>query len=360
MITNNQSQTDQYKYPDTTNLESTYIKGWPSHLFNHALCISFSTDNFQELITFWELSENGNPLLKKGTLGSKVPKPRSNTGIFRIFLPNSLPVIDLKLPNPYGFHFSLDMDCVYIACAGSNEIIQLTPREERTLFFSHNLFNELHSIDILNGNLAISISGTDSVMVIDIQSQKETFTWLAVENGYPYLHNGELRQFQKNIDHRKTRYATLDQTTHVNSVIFSRNNPDKLLATLFHTGELIEIDTSSGKHQVIFSGLHHPHSLKPIPSLGFIFVEANSSTIWVVDWDFNVLSRIKDPDCKWLQDACVISDDEIVYLDIYNYCIKVVNINEKKIIGDLPLDSSLKPYQISCEPAKNLRMFLGN
>src|SRR2546421_12559593 len=124
---------------------------------------------------------------------------------------------------------------------------------------SSPLFNALHSITRTRRGYLVASTGLDLLLEFN-RNGEILWSWWATDHGFELTPTGRPRVIQKTADHRRIRYGTLQQTTHINS---AAELPDgRFLATLFHQGMVIAIDRETGKWQPVLEGLDHPHAVR--------------------------------------------------------------------------------------------------
>ncbi|HPQ71340.1 MAG TPA: hypothetical protein PKW95_19590 [bacterium] len=324
------------------------------HFSNVVLAASFPTMNLPEMIDFYLAHD---PLVKKGVRGALSMPPRTSDGILRIFeMGKPDKHISLKLGRPTGFVYIPEEEEFIIACQGTNSIVSITP-ERLTTIYSHPLFNHLHSLDYYNGLLAVSCSGTDSVVVYDHVNKKPYYVWISTRHGYQMTPDGHIRIVDSNIDHRPRLYPTRRQATHVNSVVISRSEDKVIYASLFHQGQIVRIDMKNNKTTISLSGLDHPHGLKSDGNGGYVITQASSGRILQLNEKFVCVNSFYDSNVEWLQDASALTKEVYVYPDTMNSKFKLANMQEQQVIGNIKYEKELKAYQVRILPEGSLEKF---
>lgn len=187
---------------------------------------------------------------------------------------------------------------------------------------NHDLFNCLHSLtkEQWNDNLLVTSTGIDTILSMNWENYDNLdWYWNAHENGYdkaPYWK----RRVDLNEKHQWKNYPTMWHTTHLNSVI--NHKEWKLLSTFFQQGELVEIDIKNWETKTILSWLTHPHSIKKKWNEYFL-CDTKNWTIIILDEEFNITNRVQT-DSKWIQDAELLSDWNILYCDWSNWKIEKI------------------------------------
>jgi hypothetical protein len=166
------------------------------------------------------------------------------------------------------------------------------------------LFNVLHSISRTRHGYLVASTGLDLVLEIN-DAGEILWSWWATEHGFDRTPEGELRQLDKDADYSNVKFGTLQQTTHVNSVT---ELPDgRVLATLFHQGQVIAIDRASGNWQPILEGLDHPHAVRVINEQYFTVADTVNGKALLVRLDnsgkHGQVEESIDAGTNWLQDA---------------------------------------------------------
>ena len=86
-----------------------------------------------------------------------------------------------------------------------------------------------------------------------------------------------------------------------------------VLATLFHQGQLIEIDRETGTARVLLDGLQRPHGIHTRPG-GFLLSDTLGHRIVLLDEQFRVTREIPFGS-HWLQDTISISSGTLLSLE---------------------------------------------
>ncbi|EFH82078.1 hypothetical protein [Ktedonobacter racemifer] len=171
-------------------------------------------------------------------------------------------------------------------------------------FISSPLFNALHSVSRTRRGYLVASTGID--LLVEFSPTGEVlWTWWATDHGFSHTPTGELRELDKEADHRIIKYGTLQQTTHVNSVA---ELPDgRVLATLFHQGTVIAIDRESGKWETILEGLDHPHSVRILDEEHFTVADTVHGKALLVRLNSSghgtTIEEEVDAGTSWLQDC---------------------------------------------------------
>lgn len=318
------------------------VDSWPAEV-GSIVCLSVPTTNLTAINLFYAVHDS---LIAQGIRGSDRIPPRTSTGILRIVSPR-LPdkVFDIPLPRPTGFVYDFDRKRFLVACQGDNSIVEVGAGGIRQVL-SHPLFNHLHSIDYYGGILAVACSGTDTVLVFDLEARREVYRWTATEHGYDKCPDGSVRKLDVGADHRFRLYPTLRQATHVNSAVLSRAEPEIVYASLFHQGCIVRLDMEKGSTEVALAGQDHPHGLKTDHNGGYVLTLASSGRVQLLDSEFRCTNSYFDSSVEWLQDACAVSKDRYLYTDVRNARLKMVDVGRKRIEGQYSFEREWKVYQV--------------
>ena len=200
------------------------------------------------------------------------------------------------------------------------------------------LLNCTHSISVTDKGLLCASTGLDALVELDLNSNI-LFEWFATENGYDTAPQGVKREIDKKKDHRNVTYTTLEQTTHVNSAI---KVGDYLLATFFHQGYLVKINTWDSSHEVVLQGLKNPHSIYPYKE-GFMLSDTSHNQVCILDKNYKIIIEVRNQ-FNWVQDAVPFGNNFLI-ADSNNH--RIVEINEAgKILDEYRFSEKLKIYQI--------------
>lgn len=327
-----------------TRQKEPVVDSWPAEV-SEMVCISVPTTNLAEMNAFYATHDS---LIHKGIRGSDRIPPRTSIGVLRIVSPSAPGKrLDIALPRPTGFVYDSGQRRFLVACQGDNSIVAIGKDGIRQIL-SHPLFNHLHSIDYHRGLLAVACSGTDTVLVFDLEKGQEVFRWTATENGYERCPDGSVRRVDIHLDHRARFYPTLKQATHVNSAVISRLESKIVYASLFHQGRIVRLDMENGSTEVALAGQDHPHGLKTDHNGGYVLTLASSGRVQLLDGEFRCTDSYFDPEVEWLQDACAVSSERYLYTDVQNARLKMVDFIHKRIEGAYSFEREWKVYQVRC------------
>jgi hypothetical protein len=166
------------------------------------------------------------------------------------------------------------------------------------------VFNALHSISRTRHGYLVASTGLDLLVEFDREGNL-LWQWWATDHEFDRTLAGEVRSLDKEADHRLIKYGTLEQTTHVNSVI--EWSDGRVLATLFHQGTVIAIDRESGKWQTVLAGLDHPHALRVVDEHHFTVADTIHGWGLLARLEHGeqtaFIEEVVDAGTTWLQDC---------------------------------------------------------
>jgi hypothetical protein len=240
---------------------------------------------------------------------------------------------------PFGMEYVSSKQKLIVT--SGNAIISMSKLGKVKAKFTNALFNDLHSISLLqNNDLLVTSTGTDSIFILDSKNYSVIkWEWLATENGYDTTPSGKKRIINKNARYDNIVTSTTEHTTHVNSAILFEDN---IIATLFHQGEIVQINLQSKKVKILVKGLKCPHSIRKT-SFGFTVCDTADNSIKFLSDNFEVIKNINH-NFNWVQDAIIIDEDRIVIADSNNSRVLVYNYKKEVIISEFKWCS----MKISC------------
>jgi hypothetical protein len=190
-----------------------------------------------------------------------------------------------------------------IACSWIDQCVYKLRGRAKLTTTTHPWFNYLHSVD-LTGSDTYLLASAGSDLIVEITPAGEVvWAWFGPDHGYATLPDGTAAFFDPAADYRPLRRATSEQAMHVTSAI--RSSPETVLATLFHQGQLIAIDRSTGESTVKLGGLSKPHGIHRRDG-GFILSDTLGHRILLLDHELTVCSEMSHG-AQWLQDTIVTS-----------------------------------------------------
>ncbi len=206
---------------------------------------------------------------------------------------------EMDLPFAFGLCFNEQDRSLYVA---SGTVVRQIKDGLCLRMLNNSLFNDLHTLTLtVSGKLLVVSTGTDSILEVDFgDAEQAIWEWLATEQGYDVNPAGQRRIIDRQLNYQSIITTTPEHTTHVNTAL--NDQPNRILATLFHQGELIEIDSQSKKSKILLSGLKSPHNIRRTKG-GFILSDSRANRVLLLGNDFQIEKEIKE-NFDWVQDAC--------------------------------------------------------
>jgi hypothetical protein len=320
------------------------------------VAVSFLTDQFHVLKKHWK--KNVNKEDKCTGTGKGIDGLQANQKGFEPPLGGKFIIINwlnkeivytLDLDAPAGFF--IEDHYLYIANNRLNyiSIIDLISRIEIKRI-DNSAFNCLHSLHRgENETLLLTSTGIDAI--IQINSSGRTINdWYATEHEYTTTPKGEKRSVQRDFDHHHYIYPTLHQTTHINSAIIL--DSDYFLVTLFHQGLLVKIHRTTGRAEVLLSGLNCPHGIKRYrctkqDGIAWMLCNTKQNELLFLNDDYKIIQKMILEDVNWLQDATQIQNGNIIITDDNNSRIIEIDPDLNTIISEFVYSVDWRIYQIS-------------
>jgi hypothetical protein len=210
--------------------------------------------------------------------------------------------------------------------------------------YVHPYFAFLHSLD-LNMNrdrfLAVS-SGYDCLIEMERTTGKVCWEWFAWEHGFSPTHDGiYLVRTQERFaalssqglavkliepaEYGEHGLMTSQRSNHPNSACYHPHKQGFVLVTLGHSGDVIEIDMSTGNWVKVLSGLGSmPHNIMPYRD-GWMVTNTLAGECWIMDEHFKVRRKVvtaalpgkplEMQTYEWLQSVSPLDNEHFVGLD---------------------------------------------
>jgi hypothetical protein len=180
------------------------------------------------------------------------------------------------------------------ASSWTDHSVHILQRGRPPACISHHWFNHLHTVELTpQRTLLIASAGIDLIVELSLEGQV-VWHWFGPEHGY-----GAPAVLDDATDYRAIRRSTSERALHVTSAL--PVDGDRVLAALFHQGEVIAIDRRSGQAQTVLRGLVRPHGIHRHPA-GYIVSDTLGHRILLLDEALNVCSEIPFGS-QWLQDT---------------------------------------------------------
>jgi len=182
-----------------------------------------------------------------------------------------------RLTEPRG----IDLKGGELAIAAENKVFCFD-REGVLRILSDPWFSYIHTVRFHpedNNRILISSSGLDMIKEYHIDTAEPSYEWLAWEHGYALSRDpasGEALWLTRSADQAETwrkegkvaklmenplndHLPTAMRAAFINSVDYAGSADEKLIATFFHAGKVVEIDRKSGTTNDLLTDLKNPH-----------------------------------------------------------------------------------------------------
>ncbi len=253
------------------------------------------------------------------------PNPKKNTGSVSsqtfggsvcLLDPSNLSrgfISEIDCPVATGMIYKKEDKSLYV---GSNKQVRKIKNRKTVSILKNKLFNDIHGLaESSDGNILVVSTGVDGILEINPSNSTQTlWDWLATENGYDKNSKGEKRKIDRDLDYQQIRTSTPEHTTHINCCIKKDNN--KILATLFHQGKLVEIDKKTKTSKVLLDGLKCPHFIRERND-GYILSDTLNNRVLLLDTNFKI-KKIIEKDYNWIQDTIVLGNGNLLLGDSNN------------------------------------------
>lgn len=311
--------------------KSDYLMKLPSNY--ELLVVSFFVTNPKALVKLkdqWDRRDAEH----KGYLGRskeehEAVSSKTFGGSIALIDPNNLGfgfIFEIKCPVATGMYYYKTKDILYV---GSNKWIRKIKHGKIIGSLGIGLFNDIHALsESLGGNLLVTSSGVDAILEINLDDpRKIVWDWFATENGYNKTPTGNVRVIDRKSNFQTITTTTPEHTTHINSCLNYRKN--KILATLFHQGELIEINMKTKESKTLLRGLKCPHSIRKRKG-GYLVSDTRNNRVLLLDKNFEIKKILKN-NYDWVQDTIELSNGNLVIGDSNNNRIIRVDKNGKEL-----------------------------
>jgi hypothetical protein len=239
-----------------------------------------------------------------------------------------------------------------------DRIVHVEPGGRELRQYRHPLFAFLHSIELAADRrrlLAVS-SGYDALIEIDLASGDALWEWITWEHGFnPSVEGIHLT---RRAEHYRELVAegvparlieperlgahgltTSERTNHPNSACYDPRDPGKILATLGHSGEVVQIDRRSGSWRRVVAGLAAmPHGIEPHGD-GWMVTDTLRGECWLLSSSFELerkfgFARLPGKPAEvvgheWLQVVRRLSEDAYLGVDA-NRGLILVNLDQRR------------------------------
>jgi len=308
---------------------------------NNLFLLSFLSTNYTALRKHWEkysvLLDNGkrgSDRVFKGYLGGKVVLLDWESKRF---------VWEIDIDSPSGM--LLENDKLFINSLNLGKIIVVDYFKRMSLYqIDNNLFNKPHSLIKTRNGFLVSSTGIDTIIEVD-RWGNTLFEYCFIDNGYPFDQFGKRRKLDKSINHQTIVYPSLNQTTHVNFAKYVNYNEKEIIATLFHTGEVVRIKKDTGEIEVLLKDLNHPHNINDFSSSEYLIADSDNNRAITVDKNsLKIRLEFKDNSFSWIQDAVRVVN-HVFMADADNCRIVKMDFNNK-IVDSFSFSRNYRVFQV--------------
>lgn len=243
-----------------------------------------------------------------------------------------------------------------IALSSENRIYIFSRNNQKPQIIDHPWLSYIHTVRFNSdaSKLLVSSSGLDSLLEFDLNQGSTCWEWIAWEYGYNEGENPEtgqkhiltrhateaqrLKNKGRNVIHitsdGKQSLPTALRAAFMNSAEYSKD--DKVLATLFHHGTVIEISKTTNAWKIIYQGMSKPHGGMPVDDR-FIVTDTGGGRVILWEDAFNMVydysalpGKSIDLDAlEWLQFSR-LRDNTIITIDSNRNAIIFIDIQAKK------------------------------
>lgn len=314
-------------------------------LREEALLVSFVTGHFGELRQAWW---HGRPSSGSDTDVEDEGLPPERRGLLAAYdLEDQKWMWRVDCDSPAGF--ALVGDRVFVASmhGGRMFVFDRVFNELGTL--ANRLMNDLHTVVPVGDRLLVTSSGIDAILEL-AHSGEVTWAWWATEHGYTDTPSGVRRRLDPNDDFRLREFGTSSQATHINSAVpwRSADGRDCILATLFHQGELVEIDRRTGAVKVLVDGMDRPHSPRRRNG-GWVLSCSGTDSVVLLDDGFWIEGIVSES-FNWVQDTIELDEEHLLIADANNSRLACWSKRTESVEHEISFDPQWKVYQVERVP----------
>lgn len=261
------------------------------------------------------------------------------------------------------------VDFINKTTALSSENKIFVQQENNLYTIENDWFSYIHTVKINPFNahkVLIASSGFDMIFEFDFVSKTKTFDWCAWEHGLNLSTNpktGEhllLTRKPKEFDYlSKEKHKikliknpkidflpTAMRAAFINSVAYHPLDENKIIATLFHKGHVIEIDRATGSYQVVIQGLKNPHGgsfmhnqySATSTASGEVIIRTPSKQVVLNFTDLPGKSK-ELANRSWLQNSLFLSPSLLVVIDSNRTQFHILDI-EKQLLDSIDYDQN--------------------
>lgn len=303
------------------------------------ILVSFVTTHFGDLQARWHNMPSGTSL--DGVPGLVDQTRQGALALFDTDTAVDAPIWQLPLESPAGFAIGTNR-FVYVASMMGNRIFTLDENLRVIDSFSSIECNDLHSITLTHGGFIVSSSGTDKILGFSFDGIP-SWSWWAGDHGYGDPAKLEL---PPKSDARLFEIGTSAQLTHLNSALPAHlDGEDIVLSTLFHQGQLVAIDRSTGHVRVLFRGINRPHAIRRREQGGWSVCASGDSAVVLLSETFQLQGVIEGA-FDWVQDAVDVGGDTMLIADANHNRVISWSHSRRKASTAISYSKEWKIYQM--------------
>ncbi len=315
------------------------------------LLLSFLSTNYSQLNDHWQ---KHSVLKKEGKRGSDKPFIKELGGCLEVIdWSTKQTVWSMPFNSPAGtYRFSSDLLMVNSLRQGAISFVSLSNKAV-VATIGNVAFNKPHSLIKTTSGFMVASTGVDAIVEVDGNGSM-LYSFFFTEHGYELDQLGTKRSIDFSANHQGVEYPSLHQTTHVNYARYVDATETRIVATLFHPGELVIIDKESGEIKIILDGLKNPHNLKPALDRQ-VLCNTSANAVIVMNGDFEIIDQFGDGlGMSWVQDAiyCEASGTFIV-ADADNHRLLELDWNGRPV-DDYSFSQDNRIYEV-CEFNGNVK-----
>ena len=356
---------------DLTNFEED-----PSYFENVELLASIKSFNLQEIRRRYNKSKD------KSRTGSVERREPAVGGIAHLKIENGN-LIESELIGKIIEARGIDFTNVHLTFSSDNKIISFSAGSLQPDIIQNDWFSYIHTVKWNNENnrLLVTSSGADILMELERDSWDVRWEWQAWENGINRGFNPDTGE-EHILTRSPEKYVEL-KNNHDIQVILIENPSEKslptalraafincanydrtdnqIIATLFHSGEVIKIDKKSTDYTPIIKDLTKPHGGSTFKD-GYMTTDTAAGKVkylehnQLLSYDFSNLPG-KHPDVKnleWLQTSHSI-DHTIITIDSNRSNMTFFDVKEQKRMHvDFDPNWAMQDFVFVPEKAKSL------
>ena len=310
------------------------------------LLATFVTTRFGEWQQRWH---NTRPLVARDNVLGADPL---HEGVLAILDWESRTIIaQTILDSPAGFCFQNGV--LYVGSMFGNRVYVVDRRLEVLSTLSNPRMNDLHSVSPTSRGLLITSSGVDEILEIS-RDGSLVWRWAATEHGLRRTPTGTIRTLSPREDVRKRMYQTTEQVTHCNSALVVGRHEERVVATLFHQGMVVDIDRRRGGFTILLEGMTCPHSIRPAAGGGWTCCDSFPGSVVLLNAQFGLEGLIEGV-FDWTQDAFMLND--LIYVaDANHHRIAACTTRGSEVVDEFPYPREWKIFSVDVVPREWLSL----